>query len=566
MDPKAIQQFLLAHFEKGLLGIIVIVFLVMTYFAVSRIATPKFTTNPTELEDAAKRAEQHVKQTPANVFDNDLKHTDYATVAKKGWQPDVKYYGSTQLWNPPLFPERRKRTDPPPFGPQDLRANVDQGAILVAAGPARDGSEGRGPEARGVRWVVLTALVPYEDQVAAYREAFKDNSRPSDVVEYWGYIVERTEINDRGEEVKNDVFKIAGPTIQEFKNRWASASNEIAPPPALDPMLTSVLPPLTHRPWGEHVVHPPEIMPASTTEAPRPPKPAEKTSPTTPPRNDNDVFGASEPKPNEAAGHVPAAVIAASETTAPSDPKYKLFRYFDISVEPGKQYRYRVQLVLANPNRREVKIDASLLANPASAEKRILVSDWSETSPIVAIPLDDRLFALEAKQRSVFDRQANLGMVKWLEATGLNATTEATAEHGQLTNYKKAARAAAAAVEDQPLNPPADDTGLLGDPGAGRPARKVAKPARKPAPVEGPTVDFASNFVLVDTRGGERLAGRDRNVTEPADFLLLAPDGRLVFREELTDSPEYQKLKETSPRTPSTSPAAGAGDLFSPEP
>jgi hypothetical protein len=552
MDPKAIQQLLVAHFEKGLLGIIVIVFLVMACFAVSRIATPKFTTTPTELDDAAKRAEQHIKQTPGNIFDNDLKHPDYAAVAKKGWQPDLKLYSHAQMWNPPLFPERRKRTDPPPFPLQDLHASADQGSVLMA------GAENRGPEPRGLRWVVLTALIPYEDQMAAYREAFKDNSRPTDVVEYRGVKVERTEIGDRGEEVKKVEVSFGGPRVQEFRNRWPATATEIAPPNVVDPMLTSVLPPLSHRSWGEHVVHPPEITPVTTTTQTSAPKPTpEKPAPATGPKNE-DVFGAFEAKPNEPA-HTAAATTPTAEATAASEPKYKLFRYFDDSVVPGKQYRYRVQLVLANPNRKELKIDPSLLANPASAEKPLLVSEWSEASDVVGVPLDDRLFAMEVKQR-----QPNLGMVKWLEATGLNAITETTAEPGQLTNYKKAVKAAAAAPEEQPVASPAEDLGLLAEPG--KPAKKEKKVIRKSPTTEGPIVDFASNFVLLDTRGGERLAGRDRSANEPAEYILLAPNGRLIFREELIDAPEYQKLKESSARPAAASSGMGGGDVVSPEP
>src|SRR6185437_15544544 len=30
--------------------------------------------------------------------------------------------------------------------------------------------------------------------------------------------------------------------------------------------------------------------------------------------------------------------------------EHRLFRFFDFDVEPGKTYRYRIQLVLSNPN------------------------------------------------------------------------------------------------------------------------------------------------------------------------------------------------------------------------
>lgn len=534
-DPQALQKFLLAHFEKGVLAIIVVWFLVMAYFAVSRIATPKFTTTPTELEDAAARAEQQIKRTANEILEKDLNYPDYRTVAKNGWQPEAKYYASSRPWNAPLFPARRKRTDPLPFPLRGLISHADVGAFSVAGGAAA-GTDARGSELRGFAWVVLTGLVPYADQDAAYKEAFKDNTRPSDKVEYLGFIVERTEVGDRGRESNLKTFKVAAEAIQEFKNQWPSPATEIAPTNVIDPVLTSVLPPLSNRAWDHRVLHPPEILHTTAQESAVPDKPVEKPAPKRATKDENDVFTrsaekASEPTRTTPGSESPVTISGDGSKEAP----FLLFRFFDLSVEPGKRYQYRVQLVLANPNHKDTKVEIGLLANPSSAGKKILLSDWSELTPVVTVPREDRLFALSVKQqRWAFDRQANLGMSKWLKAIGVTVTSEALAEHGQLTNYPKTAVKMPVA-EERPLSAPADLMGL-----------ETGKPSKKKKDVtatDGRTVDFISNFLLLDMRGGELLGGLDRRASEPAEFLFLDADGRLVLRKELLDSAEFQRLK-----------------------
>src|SRR6185503_11114962 len=52
---------------------------------------------------------------------------------------------------------------------------------------------------------------------------------------------------------------------------------------------------------------------------------------------------------------------------------YKLLRFFDYSVEPGKKYKYRVKLVLADPN---VNIPSNMLA-PAVLDRLAKAKDAS---------------------------------------------------------------------------------------------------------------------------------------------------------------------------------------------
>jgi len=67
----------------------------------------------------------------------------------------------------------------------------------------------------------------------------------------------------------------------------------------------------------------------------------------------------------------------------------KLFRFIDLTAEPGKTYRYRIQLVVNNPN---FGLLPDCLLDANTAKVQTLSSDWAVTAP-VAIPRDWRLLA-----------------------------------------------------------------------------------------------------------------------------------------------------------------------------
>lgn len=62
--------------------------------------------------------------------------------------------------------------------------------------------------------------------------------------------------------------------------------------------------------------------------------------------------------------------------------EYRLFRFIDESVEPGKAYRYRVKMELPNPN---YGLDPRLLADPKAAVNELLAT-VSEASAPVTLP------------------------------------------------------------------------------------------------------------------------------------------------------------------------------------
>ena len=113
--------------------------------------------------------------------------------------------------------------------------------------------------------------------------------------------------------------------------------------------------------------------------------------------------------------------------------KYLLFRYFDFQVTPGNAYRYRVRLTLLNPNfKRPVEelVDESI----AAGETR--VTPWSEPTPHVFVPEEQRIFLAKAeKSRSTETGlpSANIDVYQWFSEAG--TTIAAKVEKLQLGQF-----------------------------------------------------------------------------------------------------------------------------------
>src|SRR5207244_1634887 len=87
---------------------------------------------------------------------------------------------------------------------------------------------------------------------------------------------------------------------------------------------------------------------------------------------------------------------------------YWLLRFFDFTVEPGKKYKYRVKLALADPNSEAMRdtlspevVDRLTKESQNSKDKKPagarIVAQWSEPSPTVGIPLAGSVKLAEVK-------------------------------------------------------------------------------------------------------------------------------------------------------------------------
>ncbi len=252
---------------------------------------------------------------------------------------------------------------------------------------------------------------------------------------------------------------------------------------------------------------------------------------------------------------------AAEEEEEFKPPQYLLYRFFDFTVKPGKYYRYRVRLRMSNPNK---GVPPQYLVDEASAKKPYLEDKnvWSEPTERVAVPLDSQVLAVAAKE-SASSPTATAMIVHFDEKDGtVSADTFDSLPRGQVLNYFK--RKVKMPEGTGPLGGPGFMPGMPGAPGGMTSARpKSAKSGDKSAEGEAePTVDYVTNTVLLDIKGGGPLPGGKNSLKEPADLLLLDQDGNLIVHNEIDDLPEKQRHDHSDENAKgSASPASPFGDM-----
>ena len=187
---------------------------------------------------------------------------------------------------------------------------------------------------------------------------------------------------------------------------------------------------------------------------------------------------------------------------------FLMLRFFDMTVQPGKSYKYRVQLVLADPNYMMPK-DA---LDPSAMEKEhktIVMGEWSDASPTISIPQAGRVRVANAetmRDSAYAEPEANM-LIESFDIDEKRNARQAAQElekvrRGSVMNYH-------------------GDVEMLVDQG-----RFIKK-------IEDFTID--TGVVLLDIDGGEAFT---REMNEPTHALLMDATGRMYLRDELDDELE----------------------------
>ena len=274
----------------------------------------------------------------------------------------------------------------------------------------------------------------------------------------------------------------------------------------------------------------------------------------------------------------------------------KLFRFFDFTVQPGKQYRYRVQLWWTNPN---CTIPRQYLVNPDDAKESYVKTEWSAPSESVGVPLDARILAGEVIKQH--PERCKVGIAYFDIASGSEAFETLEVERGQWLNFSGKTLhtrgsgqdiAVPWAVWDRPQLVRSPVTRPAPNP-ARHPARSTSTRLRPPTlrrpPPHPPTVftpnwvprrarsrrnvkvDYVTETLLLDVAGGAQIHGHDTSLKEPGHLLLLDSQGNLVVLHELTDEDEIESVtdpsrqdRETSKGPPQKDTGNGLSDLMGP--
>ena len=112
--------------------------------------------------------------------------------------------------------------------------------------------------------------------------------------------------------------------------------------------------------------------------------------------------------------------------------KYLLLRYFDFQVNPGNAYRYRMRVTLRNPN---FKRPVEELVQEETALVEVRVTPWSEPTPPVYIPNEERIFLAKADKARIETGlpSAYLDVYQWFSEAG--TTIAAKLEKLQLGQF-----------------------------------------------------------------------------------------------------------------------------------
>lgn len=567
-DLKKVQDFFLAHGEKLALGLFGLIFLMLIYgiFGLERMDT-----TPRDLEDKISQARQQLDRAQLDIKEAGIVVKDYSQRAKQV-TTDVQLAAfSWHPVNPPVWPPGSKRTMPELLALESIRVSTGQGAFDLrpegttapaasgeTAPPRQEGSIGRlslntntqpstartpaagstaaptrnlSRNAEGLRYAVITGLVPVQRQAEEFKETFSGVAAPrpsTDSQPVYRKMPSGLAAWVQRAEVKPGVAadQLTWETLDQstkpeldnnkIKSRFNGARDELADRSVVDRLLAEPLPPLADGAWDARVVvHEqlplaPKADTAATSTARAPAAPA--AIPRLPGMEEP------EPAPEEPAAAEVEEEVALEHTGTP----HLLFRYFDFTAEAGKTYRYRVVLALDNPN---YGIDENQLDPRDAGKHQTVYAVPSAPTETVTMPFDGSLFAGELMPpTAIYEIRAKVAVEQWLSEGGMVQYVDPVFR-GRLANFRL----------DPAVKVPPGGAPSLTEKGT---AYKVR-------------TEMAVLDMMADDNGGKA-----------ADLLLMDASGRLAVRKGQSDLERFERIeqnvktateagKKTDPRKPS---------------
>lgn len=228
--------------------------------------------------------------------------------------------------------------------------------------------------------------------------------------------------------------------------------------------------------------------------------------------------------------------------SAPRGPKaeYLLVRFFDFTARPGRKYRYRVQVIMEDPNHpqnpalepssRALSDDVqarlkSIQESEKAEERRVfyLRTDWSEPSDVISLDPMIRTFAGKVEpgraaqipnledEVPVVEPKGNVMTVVWDPAYAIDVPVEKSVPRGAVLDFKETANAI-------------------------HPVTLVYKKIED--------FQFHTNRFVIDVKGGVPLPSsleeeKDAPLTVPGEIVFFDEKGDIVVRNELDDVDTY---------------------------
>lgn len=655
-DSGGIKGLLVQHVEKIVLGFVGLIMLLLILMGTKQKPIEGY--SPGLLQSNAQSADEGITNSSFEEVreQRDDNSDDFIQAAALDDKIGIPFepYSTDQPWAPLLFPQNTKRVDPDLLPITALRVASGYGALALQAGedplgrndgtgggrdrpggglfnnPANAGNQGLPPnitgrtfpgyrpngaaDVKGIYYVSLTGLVPYKRQIDLFNEAFINASGHDDARDqphYFIFHIERMDVLE-GVEVQEwkfhshtrqlfsqieGTYKLPGEQIAE--KAWDGTAEDPVDPSLGDRSLTSPIPPILNRDLESLVIHEPEIGVYVSQESDRFPSDRERIER---PSDDLPAIGLPGdpglPGETEAPiGEQPGAPASPGRGD-PSDreiPEYLLFRYFDLTAQPGKVYRYRVRMYLHDPNEPNTEVEGEgsqgggdresdgfgegrgaatmrgggpfdpalfapvperclddtvrtrLQGDRGSANPRNKrISPWSEPSdPILVVGGGEILAGSAIAPRIIRLRdlglsyavpgqepKVGLAVVVWDQAKALDISVEREElVRGSLLNFMESIWA---------LDPVSLVFNEIED------------------------YEFETDAFLLDIRGGTELrsSDRDEELTAPSEVLLIDSEGRLTVCDEIDNMQRYREaLYLESEAAPEAEDMPG-GELF----
>ena len=546
-DTSAIKSFFLSHGEKLGFALVAVCLLL---FVAGAVGVTGYDKTPQQIMDlvAGAKAKLDPPDGPppdpeAIKEDNGLTVSEEVARLREEIKDATKLHTTfgTTIWTPYLFEPKPKRGEPKLYPITDLLASVHNGAIQVQpneVNPLLSRS------VVGRRWVTITGLIPLKKQVEAYDEVFENAQLQldnKDFPQYIYYNIEREELdtpNPTGEpnwsrvplNLQLNVTPARDDRLPVPDQLWSGTGSEVVSTKFIiqdgRTPIAFPLPQLAYETFGEDEAHPPEIPIASVTQL----QEEQEALLERMREREEGVAGIG----GDVAREFEIAIIE-EELLEEEIEEHGLFRFLDFNVEPGKFYRYRFRLQLYNPN---FDLDLMYLQRVNLRDDPYLLTEWSEPSEVIGVPPDARPLLASVKPapagRVTMEPKAKVGIEFFFMETGDKLFEEYEVIRGKYLNYPEIELPEHITPLAYALKLAAIQQGAVGAADA------------DPEDIEPPTVDFISDTTVLDMRGGARLPGRDLELTEPGELLLLSPAGTLVVRNELDDLDEFPVEEETA--------------------
>lgn len=401
-----------------------------------------------------------------------------------------------------------------------------------------------------VPYVLVTGLIPVAKQQAEYDRRFGTASLRDPTIDTpsWnGYRIEKTEVLPGTAEkwTPVDMKNVA----RRYSGDWAGIQSEpllsmmLLPPelerrdPAQSPLPFCLpMPQLAEGSWGFNALHPwfSDFLQRDAEE-----KKAKAKADQEDAEANANVFGgaAGTPFPGGPGqvgmpmGPDGPALMPGTEGVVVTGPEYRLFRFIDLAVVPGRTYRYRVKTVCWNPN---LNVPSRHLVDVSIAKQTTLESpDSNATSPVV-VPDGTRLLVQPMKKQDL--KRLKQGTVSTMilgekQNSGSFALRMLLMEIGGIANV-------------DPMQNKRGDPRSRGD-------------------------AIVTDRVLLDVRGrledrAETRTGKPTPPPEPLEMIFLRPDGTFEVASSADSQQDIDRYQLTLPADDAGAGAAGqppaAGD------